>query len=46
MTGKDLIKYHCLKKEFCSNLDMENIADADYMLAKTVCKDFEIKKIR
>ena len=33
------------KKEFYSNLNMEDIADADYMHAKRVCKDFEIKNI-
>ena len=33
------------KEKFCSNLNMEDITDADYMHAKRVCKDFEIKKI-
>ena len=33
------------KEEFYSNLNMEDIADADYMHAKRVCKDFEIKNI-
>ena len=32
------------KEEFYSNLNMEDITDADYMHAKRVCKDFEIKK--
>ena len=31
------------KEEFYSNLNMEEITDADYMHAKRVCKDFEIK---
>ena len=33
------------KEEFCSNLSMEDIRDADYMHAKRVCKDFEIKHL-
>ena len=31
------------KEDFCSNLNMEYIADADYKQAKRVWKDFEIK---
>ena len=31
------------KEEFYSNLNMEENTDADYMHAKRVCKDFEIK---
>ena len=31
------------KEGFYSNLNMEDISDADYMHAKKVCKDFEIK---
>ena len=31
------------KEEFYRNLNMEDIADTDYMHAKRVCKDFEIK---
>ena len=34
------------KKGFSSHLNMEDITDADYLHAKRVCKDFEIKKIR
>ena len=34
---------HCLKKEFYSNLNMEDITDTDYMHAKKVYKDFEQK---
>ena len=33
------------KEEFCSNLNMEDITDADYTHAKRVCKDFEIKNL-
>ena len=33
------------KKEFYSNLNMEDITDTSYMHAKKVCKDFEIKKL-
>ena len=32
------------KEEIYSNLNMEDITDADYKQAKKVCKDFEIKK--
>ena len=44
MIGKVLIKQH-KKKEFRSNLNTKDIADTDYMHAKRVCKDFEIKKL-
>ena len=44
MNGKRLIETSFPEKEeFYSNLIMANIADADYMHAKSVCKDFEIK---
>ena len=33
------------KEEFYSNLNMEDITDADYMHPKRVCKDFEIKNL-
>ena len=33
------------KGEFYINLNMEDITDADYMHAKTVCKDFETKNL-
>ena len=33
------------REEFYSNLNMEDITDADYMHAKKVCKDFKIKKM-
>ena len=31
------------KKEFCSNLNMEKIADSHYMDGRRFCKDFDIK---
>ena len=31
------------KEKLYSNLNMEEITDADYMYGKRVCKDFEIK---
>ena len=34
-----------VKKEFCNNLNMESITNADYMHPKRICKDFEIKKL-
>ena len=33
------------KREFHCNLNLEDITDEDYMHAKRICKDFEIKKI-
>ena len=33
------------KEEFHSNLNFEEITDADYMHAKRVCKNFEIKNL-
>ena len=33
------------KEDFYSNLNPEDITDADYMHAKRVCKDFEIKNL-
>ena len=39
------MKHHCLKKNFYSNLNMEDITDANYMHAKRVFKDFEIKDL-
>ena len=33
------------KEEFYSNLNMEEITDADYMYGKKVCKDFEKKNV-
>ena len=34
------------KENFYSNLYMEDITDADYVDAKRVCKNFEIKDLR
>ena len=34
------------KEEFYSNLNMEDITDADYIYVKRVYKDFKIRKIR
>ena len=34
------------KEDFYSYLNMEDITDADYAHAKTVCKNFEIKRFR
>ena len=33
------------KEEFYSNLNMEDITNLDYMHAKRVCKNFEIKNL-
>ena len=33
------------KEEFYSNLNMENIADADYKHAKNAWRDFELKNL-
>ena len=33
------------KNGFHSHLKMEDVTDTGYVLAKTVCKDFEIKKL-
>ena len=33
------------KEDFYSNLNMEDITDTDYVHAKKVCKDFEIKNL-
>ena len=33
------------KREFYSNLNMEEITEAGYMHGKRVCKDFEIKNL-
>ena len=44
MIGKNSTKHHYLKKKILtdSQLNMEDITDADYAHAKRVCKDFEI----
>ena len=35
----------CQKQKIYSNLNMEEITDADYMHGKRVCKDFETKNL-
>ena len=45
MIGKSLMKQHYLEKKNYSQLNMEDITDADYLHAKRVCKDFEIKNL-
>ena len=42
--GASLMKHHCLKKDFYSNLSIEDIIDSEYNHTKRACKDFEIKK--
>ena len=32
-------------EDFYSHLNMEDITDADYVRAKRICKDFEIKNL-
>ena len=39
------MKQHYLKKKSYSNLNLEDITDADYMHAKRVCKHFNIKSL-
>ena len=42
MNGKSLMEYHRLKrKNFYSNLNIEDTTDEDYIHTKRVCKDFE-----
>ena len=46
MNGESLMKHNCLKKKN-SNLNMEDITDADYLHAKRVFKrDFEVNDLR
>ena len=45
MIGKSLMKHHYLKKEFYSNLNIEDVTNADYMHGKRGFKDFEIKTL-
>ena len=44
MNEKSVMKHLPEKEEFYSNLNMEDFTDADYMHAKRICKEFEIKK--
>ena len=44
MIGKNFMKHYLRKKIFTATyLNMEDITDADYKHAKSVCKDVEIK---
>ena len=46
ITEKNLVKHYYQKKMILySEINMEDITDADYMHAKRVCKDFEIKNV-
>ena len=36
---------HYLKKKIFTNLNIEDITDADYAQEKRVCKDFETKNL-
>ena len=45
MVGKISMKHHYLKKKIFSDLNMEDITDADYTQIKRVCTDFEIKNL-
>ena len=46
MIGKSLMRqYYREKQEFYSNLNMKDITVADYMHAKRLCKDFEIRNL-
>ena len=46
MIEKNSMKHHYWKKEdFCSHLNMEDITDADYLHAKRVFKNVEIKNL-
>ena len=40
--GNNLMKHYYLKHDFNSNLNMEDIKDADYEHAKKIWKNFEI----
>ena len=39
------MKQHYLKKKFYSNLNLEDIANVDYIHGKRVWKEFEIKNL-
>ena len=47
MNGKGSRKHHChkKKKEFYSNINIENITDANYMHSSIVCKKVKIKNV-
>ena len=39
------INLFCSKKDFYSNLNVQENTDVDYMHGKRVCKDFEIQNL-
>ena len=39
------MKHYYPPKKICSNLTTNYITDADYMLGKRFCKEFEIKSL-
>ena len=43
MIGKNLMKYHYLRKKLLRSSNMEHNTDADYTLAKGIFKDFKMK---
>ena len=46
VVGRDLMKHdYQIRKSFYSNLNMENIADADHKHVKRVWKDIKIKNL-
>ena len=47
MIGKNSMKHHYLKKKISivTDLNMEDITDADYAHAQRVCKSLEIKSL-
>ena len=46
VVGRDLMKHdYRIRKDFYSNLNIENIADADHKYVKRVWKDFKIKNL-
>ena len=47
MIGKNSMKHHYLKKkDFDSDLNREDIPNANYAHTKRICKGFEIKNLR
>ena len=42
---KDLMKHHCLMKNFYNNLNIKDIKDLDYRHAIRVFKEFKINNL-